>query len=297
MYALAKKTLLVGSYLLSFAAIAFALPEKEKGPLVFVAPVQTTEIFDTLVYPARLIPKINATLLSETDGIVTQIQAPLGRTVRAHQAVLTITNTDPVYNYAPLRVLSPVSGVVSSVEVTEGSRVIRGQKLATITDPNQIRIDIEVTASDLGAIHTDMAGALRIASRVDSIPVTIRGISPFVDPATGTATAELELADKSSRKTDDPLLLPGVVGTVDFRAHDHRGIEIPEYAVIYRGQNPFVRIVENSKAHFLPVTLGVSRHGNIEITKGLDPGAVLLVRANTYVGDGESVTVQTSQNP
>jgi multidrug efflux pump subunit AcrA (membrane-fusion protein) len=285
---------LVGLGFALAAGTAIAGPEKEKAPVVFTAPVKTADLFDTLLYPARLTPKINATLLSESDGIVTQIQAPLGRTVRARQTVLTITNTDPVYNFAPLRVLAPVSGVVSSVEVTEGSRVLRGQKLATITDPSQIRIDIEVPASDLGSIHAGMQGELRIAAQEKTVAVKILGISPFVDPASGTATAQLGLMKSAA---GDPVLLPGVVGTVTFQANAHRGVQIPEVAVIYRGADPFVRVIENGKAHFLPVTLGPSRRGDVEVLKGLQPGATLLVRANTYVADGEAVTVQTADTP
>jgi hypothetical protein len=138
-----------------------------------------------------------------------------------------------------------------------------------------------------------MLGELHIAAQDKSVPVTVLGISPFVDPASGTASAQLGFVGK----TDPNVLLPGVVGTVAFRANAHRGIEIPEVALVYRGQDPFVRVVDNGKARFVPVVLGSSRRGEVEVLKGLNDGATLLVRANTYVRDGESVTVQTTDTP
>ena len=120
------------------SASAYPAPEKPKPPVVFTNTVRSAELYDLLTYPARLNPKINATILADSDGIVKEIITPLGRPVRRNQKILIMTHTDPVYDYAPITVIAPVHGVVSSVEVTEGSRVMRGAKLATITDPTKI---------------------------------------------------------------------------------------------------------------------------------------------------------------
>lgn len=287
-------TALLGALITSgHSALAAPSKERDKTPMVFVEKVAATDLYDLLMYPARLNPKINATLLSDVDGVVSSIQAPLGRTVKKKQTVMTVTNTDPVYNYAPMHVTAPVSGVVSSVEVSEGSHVARGQRLATITDPKEIRISMEVTAGDLNSLHTGMQGELKVASQEETVPVKILGISPFVDPASGTASAELGLV-----KTKNVLpLFPGVVGTVTFRANEHKGIEIPEFALVYRGQESFVRVVDKGVARYQPVTVGNARRGSIEILKGLSAGATLVVRSNTYVGDGEAVNVQKQDTP
>lgn len=282
------------SLLVGLGAQAAPNKEPDKTPIVFVDKARTSELFDVLLYPARLIPQINATVLSDSDGIVSKIQAPLGTTVHSKQIVMKVTNTDPIYNYAPLKVEAPVSGVVSSVDVTEGSRVTRGQKLATITDPKHIRINMEITAADLGSIRPGMEGELRVAGQETSVTVKVLGVSPFVDPASGTASAELGLAN---RKNAGAVLMPGVVGTVTFRANQHKGIEIPEYALIYRGQEPFVRVIENNKAKFVAVKLASSRRGSVEVSSGLAVGTTFVVRANTYVADGETVSVEKQEAP
>ena len=196
--------------------------------VVFVNAVKPTELFDLLTYPARVIPKVNTTLLAEVDGIVSKILAPLGQKVSPRQKLMVLTHTDPVYQYAPVTVLSPVAGIVSAVGVTEGTQVSKGDKLASVTDPSQIRINVEVPAQDLSALSRGLVGEFRISGRDGALPVKVRGISPFVDPATGTATCELEF-------TNPGLVSPGIVGQVTFKANIHKGITIPDYAIVYRG--------------------------------------------------------------
>ena len=269
-----------------FASIQ-TIGEKPKG-VVFVRKTESSSIFDQLIYPAKVIPQVNTTILSETDGIVTKILSPLGQSVRNHQSMMMISHTDPIYQYAPMVVISSVNGVVSSMDVTEGTQVVKGQKLASVTDPKKIKISIEVPALDLAYLTRGMVGEFRAMGNDVPIPVKIRGISPFVDPATGTANCEIEIDAKN--KT---FLSPGLLGQASFKANQHLGISIPDYALFYKGSDTYVRIVEGDKAKQVPVTLGKKQRGYVEITKGLSANSLLVERASRYVGDGEAVTVQT----
>lgn len=277
--------------LLLFAAPLSAVPKKEpeKKPLVFVNTIQNTEIFDVLTYPARITAKINASILSESDGVVKKILTPLGRPVRRNQKIMILSNTDPIYNYAPFTVRSSVTGVVSKIAVTEGSRVIKGQQLAQITDPSQIRVEVEVAVSDLSSIKAGLEGMLSISSREEYFPLKVLGVSPYVDPATGTATAELSLV-KKDKKT--PALPPGLVGKVTFKAREHKGVQIPEHAIYYKGRDPIVHVVDKGKVKYTPVTLGQTRQGFVEILKGINKDTMIVVRSNKFVADGEEVDIQ-----
>lgn len=281
---------------LTLAACGFAAPEtpESKRPLVFVQAVDETMLFDELNYPARLIPKINATILAESDGTVRSLSIPLGKWIERGQTLMVLSKTDPIYQYAPLKVRAPVSGVVSSIDVSEGSQVARDAKLATITDPRSVRVAIEVTFSDMSSIKPGMKATLKVPSIDQSFPLTVRGVSPFVDPATGTATAELQL-DQQYLKKQSFTLPPGLVGNVSFQARKHSGVEIPEMAVFYRERKPVVRIIRDEKAYFTPIKLGPARRGKVEVISGLNPGDQLVVRASTYVADGEAVKVQETE--
>jgi multidrug efflux pump subunit AcrA (membrane-fusion protein) len=273
------------------AQLLQAAPEKPKAVQVQIEKAQAKTLFTLLTYPARLHPKVNATVLSETEGVVTEIKAPLGTAVEKGSKLLVIKNTDPIYSYAPLTLTSPVKGAVSSLDVSVGSRITRGQKIGTITDPSQVLITVEIAASDIFSIQKGLEGTLRLPGMEQPIPLVVRGVSPFVDPGTGTATAELVLKNSAPKAS----LPPGSVGQVSFRAQEHQGIEVPESAVVYKGKAPHLRILEGNKAKYVPVTLGVTRQGLVEVLKGLSDGMAVVVRASQYVGDGEEVTVESEE--
>ncbi len=255
-------------------------------PMVVAQAIQSDEVYDALIYPARVISRVNATLLAESDGVVQAVRKNLGAAVKVGEPILTLTNPDPVYTFEPFSVLSPVTGIISSIEVALGSRVSKGQKLGTVTDPAQVLAAIEITVADLDAIHTGMLGELELAGRTQPVPMKVAGISPIVDPATGTASAELQPVDKKHRPP------PGMVGRVRFRARLHQGIQLPESAIFYRGETPIVRVLDGDKAVFREVKLGHSRQGKFEITSGLKPGEKVVLRTNTFIADGEAVTQQ-----
>lgn len=256
------------------------------APMVVAKPIASAEVSDMLIYPARLVSRVNATLLAESDGVIQAIRKPLGTRVRAGDSVFTLVNPDPVYTYAPFEVEAPVDGVVSNIGVTLGSRVTKGTRLGSITDPFQVHGIIEVTVADLSALSVGMKGKLELSETGQSLPVTIAGISPVIDPATGTASAELKVTDRSK------LPPPGLVGRVRFQARLHKGIELPESAVFYRGHQAVVRVLDGDKAVFRNVKLGTSRQGKFEILDGLKSGEVVVLRTNTFIADGEKVTSQ-----
>lgn len=266
-----------------------AVTEKPNQAVVFVNLVKAAELFDFLTYPARVVAKINSTVLSETDGVITKILAPLGQWVSRGQRLLTITHTDPVYQYAPMEVTAPAAGVVSLVEVTEGSQVIKGQRLLAVTNPSQVKITIEVPAQDMNALSRGTLGEFRIEGRDDPVPVKVRGMSAWVDPATGTATCELELEKQKKPLTN---LLPGVVGQVTFKTRVRKGISIPDHAVFFKGNETFVRLLDNGKAKQVAVRLGHKQRGYVEVLNGLSDGAPLIERTSRFVGEGEAVVVQ-----
>jgi multidrug efflux pump subunit AcrA (membrane-fusion protein) len=287
------KSRLILSVLGSWVVASCAFAAVEKKPVVFTLNAEVTELSETLAYPARVEPRIRASIVSETDGVVTKIIAPLGSHVRARAPLLIVKNTDPIYNYSAMIVESAVDGVVSKVEVTEGSRVARGDKLLLVTDPEQVRVSVEVTAYDLALIRPGQMAELKTPGSELVVPLKVKGVSPFVDPVTGTATCELELG----RITGKPAAhMPplGIIGRVYFRANVRKGISVPDSAITYRGKDPYLRLVENGKAKLVAIAIGRKEAGLVEILKGLKAGDQFIERASGFVADGEAVDVQST---
>ena len=257
---------------------------------VTVQTLHRGEEFDTLLFPARTYSRVQTNLYAEGEGIVRSLPANVGQKVSKQEALMVIQNTDPVYQYAPIRVKSPVSGVVSALEVKQGAHVMKGMLLASVTDPSKLRITIEVPAQDLALVVAGRTGEFKSSSLPHPVKVKVLGVSPLVDSKTGTATADLEL-------TESALIPTGAVGQVSLKTNIHSAMVIGEDALIYRDGKPTLRTIVDGKIKLLGVELGASRRGKVEIKTSIPDGQTAVLRASRFVTDGEKVIIESEKKP
>lgn len=262
---------------------------KAKTQKVFVKVAKKQEVFDQFTYPAKVTPKVLAYILAESQGIVTNIRYNLGDRIHKLSTVAQVKNTDPVYEYQAMKLKAPVTGVVSRIFTTEGSLVAKGEKIALITDPKKAKLIIEVASRDLSNFKVGMKGDFTSRNSKKKYPVRIKGISPLIDPATGTATAELEFLSNGKRSIPS-----GTLGKVSFKTNIHKGFVFPQNVLVYKGNQAQVRVVsaKDNKVTRVPVTLGPKRRGQIEILKGVKEGQYLIERASGFVKEGSIVAIQ-----
>ena len=204
---------------------------------VFAAKVKTSEIFDTLSYPAQILPKIEASVLAESQGSVEKIFVTLGKQVKKGETLLAVKQVDPAYNYVPMKITSPINGIVTQILTTEGNVVGKAQVLVKITDPSVYKIKIEITSSDLVGLRAGMTGTLYVSGGKLTFPVRIVGMAPVLDFYTGTSPAELELIP--SKENKGKMLPMGEIGQVVFQTNMHSGFEISADAINYFGTKTF----------------------------------------------------------
>ncbi|MBF0207809.1 MAG: HlyD family efflux transporter periplasmic adaptor subunit, partial [Oligoflexia bacterium] len=217
--------------------------QKEKAT-VFTEKVAFTEIHDHLVYPAKVVPKVISNINADIDGVVDSILKKLGDKVSSGEAVSVLKHTDPLYQYAKLKVFSPIKGLVSAVHVSEGQQVNRGQKLLEVTDPQKIKIIVEIPSFDLVHIRNQKRAEIKSIDIKSSdnengsdsgkdgskeIYADVIGLSPNLDPVTQTASCELE---------SKQYLFPHSLIQVIFEMNKRKSIMIPEEAIFYKNRTP-----------------------------------------------------------
>ena len=257
--------------------------------VVATTKVATSQISDVYLLPTRAISKMQATILAPVEGLIVEITRNIGERVGTGATILQIKNTDPVYEFVAVPVTSSVNGVVSSLDVSVGSKVSKGQLIGQITDPLRLTLTSEIPATEIGKFRHGLEGEFQLSGSKTTIPVVVNAISPLVDPATGTVTMELKPVKSSA---SIPL---GVIGKIKFSLDSRSSIEIPQEALVYRSKKTFVRTVKGNKAKIIPVEIGETKRGKTEITSGLKPGDIVIVRASAFVDDGQTVVVQNSE--
>lgn len=256
------------------------------APMVMTETLTAKPMFDSLLYPARVEASAQAAVLSETDGLITSVQTALGRTVKKGDVLFTIENPDPVYRYAPVSITAPVGGVISFLDASIGNRVERTRKLAVIADIRDIKVLIEATSADLASLKIGQLGSLKLADKTYSVRVS--AVSPVVDSATGTASVEL-------KPLHGERLTPGVMGRVEFKIHERQGFQVSDNAIVFKGSDPYLRVVKDGKTAWRKIATGASAGGQTEILSGIQAGDQIIVRATTFIADGDNVQVQAEK--
>lgn len=283
------RVLAIAGLVLGLAPVSFSAAPKKAS--VIVTEAAPKPLSDVMAYPGRVRSRVNAVTTSEIDGQVVKIQRPLGSKVNRGDVILVLQNTDPVYRYAPVQMRSPSSGFLTSLDVTLMTKVARGQKLFTITDPKNLIVEVEIPAHDLGSLSAGMKGEFKPDPlRPETVPVEIEGLSPLVDVQSGTATAEL----KPLGQLDS--IRQGQLGQVVLKTNLRDSFLLPESAILYRDDKPYLRVVTDGKVQRKEVELGPRQGSSFEVKSGLKPGEIVVTRTSRFISDGEEVDVQPAQS-
>jgi membrane fusion protein, multidrug efflux system len=90
----------------------------------------------------------------------------------------------------------------------------------------------------------------------------------------------------------DMVLRPGLFARVSIRGQTERSVVVvPESAIVPRAGETFVYRVQDGKAVESVVDLGNRRSGMVEITKGLEPEAIVVTAGHQRLKNGAPVDV------
>lgn len=183
-------------------------------------------------------------------------------------------------------VSSPISGRVTSENITLGAFVQPETELMRISDPSKVQVEAAVGPTDAQRLARGDRAIIELPDG-RAIEGTVRAVTPALSADTRSATAVLEVPGT---------LQPGLsvrVRLLPSGASVSKAIVVPEDAVqSLEGRDVvFVRTGQGFRAQ--TVTLGQRSSGRVEILKGLGPGSVVatknafLLKAELAKGAGE----------
>lgn len=166
-------------------------------------------------------------------------------------------------------VVTPISGVVTSVGVTLGEVVDTGRDAFTVADPTRILVLASLFGPDIA--HVKAGDAATVESPIPGRPPFtghVRSVNAALDPATNTAPARIEL--------DNPgdLLRANMFVSVTIAADLGRdGVTVPAAAIQQTEPGPiaFVRVAPD-RFERRAVKLGIQRSDWVEVLSGVAAG-------------------------
>jgi HlyD family secretion protein len=224
--------------------------------------------------------------LARTALAVAEAEAEAAReSVREAEATLRAARDD----LEKTVISSPIPGTVTSLNVEEGEIVITGTMnnpgtvLMTISNLNSMEVRAEIDETDVAKVRLGQ----KVEISVDAFPdTTLDGTVSVIGSSSSLARGYSQRPDERSTfdvtvRIEDSLdgLRPGMTTTVDIvTATADSALYVPLQALVLRefgegeaaSDREGVFVVRDNRAHFVPVTTGISDDMNIEILETTD---------------------------
>ena len=156
--------------------------------------------------------------------------------------------------------LSPITGVVSKVNINIGKYINPADVLFEIVNPSDIHLRLSVFEKDVNL--------LSIGQSVDAYPAN----NPAYKYKCEVILVNRDIApDRSLEvhchfKQPDTFLVPGMYMTAYIEVNTQNAIVLPKEAIVAYGSQSYIFIsVNKNKFEMLPVTTGVGENGYLQV--------------------------------
>jgi len=178
---------------------------------------------------------------------------------------------------------APVSGYVTGKEIFEGTRIMPGMDLLTVTDLSRVWIDADLYEYEAQSVRVGQTALLdTVADPGTKLKGRVAFIYPTFSPETRTLKVRFEFPNPGLR------LKPQMYANVSLDLHSVTGVVIPDSALIETGVR-VIAFVDTGNGSFEPreVKVGVRGNGKAQILSGVKAGEKVAVGAN-FLLDSES---------
>lgn len=219
---------------------------------------------------------------AQTETRVSEAQVNLAR-AQVAQAEAELSELQ--IRLGQTEILAPLSGVVARRYLHPGALVSPSAPIVMILNPATLVSVVNVPERELAKVHAGSPAQVV----VDAVPgVSFAGrvvrVSPILDPQTRTAEIEIEIPNREG------VLKAEMFARVDLSlSAERRALFVPREALVYRGTEPGVFVIENDTARFRPVATGISQKNRVEILKGLEAAETVVTQGASWLKDGDLV--------
>jgi len=178
---------------------------------------------------------------------------------------------------ADTRLVAPIGGTVSQRLAQPGERVSVDGHVVEIVDLSRIELEAAVAPEDVGAVRVGQVARLQVDGLANPVEASVARINPSTQAGTRAVMVYLALAPQ-------PGLRQGLFANGTVELDRRKALAVPVSAVRVDQPRPCVFVLENGKIVQRLVTLGARgdaelggpREAMVEVTGGLDDGALVL---------------------
>jgi membrane fusion protein (multidrug efflux system) len=183
---------------------------------------------------------------------------------------------------------APFAGIVGLRQISAGAYLRAGDDIARLDKIDVMKLDFRIPETYLGKITREQPVRVRVDAYADALfQGRVYAVETSVDEKTRTVLLRARVPNPGAR------LKPGMFARVSLELDSRANVVlVPEQAINPRGDKTFLFKVLEGKAVLVEVRLGTRRTGEVEITKGVAAGELVITENQPMLQPGMAVTVQ-----
>ena len=188
-------------------------------------------------------------------------------------------------NLSNTSLYAPMSGVISRRNLDPGAFAGANTVVLSMVDISTVRLIANLVEKD----YKRVASGAQALVEVDAFPNEkftghVSRVAPVFDPATRTATMEIEVPNPGYR------LKPGMYARVQLTA-DRRpsALTVPRDAIVDIDGKHGLYVVQGDVARFREVQTGISDAVRVEVTSGIEEGTRIVTMGSLAIRDGDRI--------
>lgn len=214
-------------------------------------------------------------------GIVTEVGRRLGSSVSKGDVLLSIESNESMRTYA-LR--SPIAGRIVQRSVAPGQFADTDSPLMVVADLSTVWLDLQVHRHDASLVSEGQRVTFRPEAGASPVEAVVDYVSPIAAQDTQSVLARAIVPNPEGS------LQPGLFVTASVEQKSETvQVVVARDAILYEGADSFVYVPGDEEGSFerLPVKIGRSDAGAVEIVEGLAPGSAYVSR-NAFILKAEA---------
>lgn len=251
-----------------FLCCAVFAQEKKENIVakVQVSALKKRNVYETLIYGARLEPAALIPVYSPGNGIVNKLIAQEGMMVTKDSLLAEVKRKNLSSDFLPWQVKSPIDGIVAYVDTVQNSEVFDKTKLLTIGDVSSYKVNLLLSDKDIQKIKLND----KIYVKGTNVFGNVKSISLVPEGSSGLFKVEV-------RYQKYPNFFIGKFLELEIRINPFTGVVVPiEWVVSKYGKN-YLYIYNDGVVDMREVKTGGRYGKDYAIVSGVKVGEQVII--------------------
>ncbi|MEQ8473257.1 MAG: efflux RND transporter periplasmic adaptor subunit [Marinoscillum sp.] len=181
---------------------------------------------------------------------------------------------------------APFGGVVGLRNISEGSYLNPGDRIAELYKVDPIKLEFSIPSKYISLVNTGDSILFTVDAYQEEFAGSIYAIEPQIDPQTRSLKVRAKAPNRSNQ------LLPGQFARIELILETiPNAMMVPTIAVIPELNGKKLYLYKNGKVETQLVETGIRTEDNLQITSGIAPGDTVIVSGLLQINQGSEVNI------